>query len=148
MLLNILNLLKTILVCYMQMQSRTASKQALQLHLQNRGLWSVKQCKAFTGHRKLTTNTKSLGKAAAMMWSSDERSRISVSAKFRSILTSVFRITKVDSAYSFCACIFKKKWGESTENRNIQRLEKIFYREKSKMINLINLSKDKRVTWI
>lgn len=46
-------------VFYIQMQSRTSSNQALQLHLQNRRLLSVKQCKAFTGHRKLTTNMNS-----------------------------------------------------------------------------------------
>jgi len=28
--------------CYVQTQSHTFSNQALQLHLQNRGLWSVK----------------------------------------------------------------------------------------------------------
>lgn len=59
--------LKIILFFYIQMQSCTYINQALQLHLQKRGLWSVKQCKASTGHRKLTMNMNSFQKAVAIM---------------------------------------------------------------------------------
>lgn len=81
-------------------------------------------------------------KAVAIMHSAGEGSRSLVSAKFRSILTSVFSITKVDSVYSYCVCIFRKKCGEGTGIRNIERLEKVFYSEKHKMFNPISLSKD------
>lgn len=146
MLLDTLNLLKPTLFCYIQMQSLTPSNQALQLCLQNRGLWSIKQRKTFNGHRKLTTNMKSLQKAVAIRWSSDEGSSRLASAKFRSILTSVFSITKVDCAHSSCVCIFKKKWGEGTENRYIQRLEKKYSVVRN--LKLIWLTSQKTKGWL
>lgn len=55
MLLNTMNLHKTILFCYIQVQSCTCSNQALQPYLHD-GELLEEQCEVFSGHRKMTTN--------------------------------------------------------------------------------------------
>lgn len=74
------------------------------------------------------------------------------STKFRSILTSVIlRLILHTGPISVYLRKEKKRrnrggWEEGMGNIIIQRLEKIFYSEEFKMINLNTLSKDTRVT--